>query len=460
MMRRPSIRNRLTVIAAAAVTIVAVAVGLLAWLALRQTLIQQVDRELQGFSRGPIHELSATEAATIRPTPLDAQKDMRMQVRFGDGTTVSVPRDTSPMPWSEADNAVSQGIQARAGYTAGTADGRFRVLTFRGGQGQTIQLARSLSNADATLQRFGVLIAVLIAGATTIAALAGRLVARAGLRPVDRLTGAATSIAETRDLSRPIKVDGHDEIAQLGQAFNHMLARLDAAQQQQRDLIEDAAHELRTPMSSLRTNIDLLVHADGRLDSTDQAALLADLQTQTAELSELVANLVDLARSQTTTGPATPVELTELAAEAVSLAQAHFPRAVFALRAPRPVTVTGHPAALERAIVNLLDNAAKFGPAGRPIDIHISASDAAGAPVAQVSVLDRCPTIPDDQREKIFRRFHRTDDARSVPGSGLGLAIVQQTVTAHGGTVTASARPGGGNTFTLTLPLTQDPPRT
>ncbi|HEX6683211.1 MAG TPA: ATP-binding protein [Candidatus Limnocylindrales bacterium] len=438
----------MTLIAAAAATLVAIGVGALALLALRETLISQADRELRLMARGPAGGLSPDAAAAIPPSPLEAPQDIRMQIRFPTGT-ITVPRDSPPLPWSAADDAVAAGVRGEASYTASTDEGRFRVLTVTGRDGQTIQIARSLDSADATLQRFAVAVAALIAGAAVVAGLAGRLVARAGLRPVSRLTTAATRIAETRDLSEPIPVTGHDEIAALAQAFNHMLTRLAGAQQQQRDLIEDAAHELRTPMASMRTNIELLIHAGDRLGETDRVALLADLDLQSTELAELVASLVELARSKTIDEPESAVELSELIASAIGLAETHFPKTTFRLRAPDAVTVLARPAMLQRAIVNLLDNAAKFGPAGQTVDIRLS-TDAGRT--AHISVLDRCPTIPAEQRERIFQRFHRLDTARAIPGSGLGLAIAQQAATAHNGTVTVTPRTGGGNEFRLSVP--------
>ncbi|GAA0905723.1 HAMP domain-containing sensor histidine kinase [Virgisporangium aurantiacum] len=454
MTGRPSIRRRLALIAGAATTVVAVVMGVSAWLALSQTLIRQIDRELNAMTHGPLPQLTAEAAATIPTTPLKADNDLRLQVRFTDGARVTVPRDTAELPWSAADTAVANGVQAEARYTVDTDHGRFRVLTFRGNLGQTIQMARSLAGTDATLRRFGLLTAALIVGAASIAAVAGRLVARAGLRPVDELTTAATRIAETRDLSKPIQVCGHDEIAQLGRAFNHMLGRLDVAQRQQRELIEDAAHELRTPMSSLRTNVELLIHAGDRLAPSDRSALLTDLATQSIELTDLVANLVNLARSNTGDEPAVATDLTELAAEASDLARAHYPRTTFRLDARDALTITARPGAVQRALVNLLDNAAKFGPPGQDVEIHIRDTAIGTASYAEVSVHDRGPTIPADHRDRVFQRFHRLDASRSMPGSGLGLAIVQQTAAQHGGIVTVDARPGGGNTFRLLLPAT------
>ncbi|WP_155369992.1 HAMP domain-containing sensor histidine kinase [Catellatospora vulcania] len=450
MTGRPSLTSRLTIIAAAAVTVVAVAVGILALLALHQTLISQTDRELQAIAAGPLGGLTPASAANIPPNPLDAQQDVRIQIRFPTGT-ITVPRTSTPLPWTADDAAVASGARPRSTYTADTDQGRFRVLTFTGPHGQTIQLARSLTSADATVQRFGTLIAALIVAAAAVAAVAGRFVARAGLRPVGQLTAAATRVAETRDLSSPIPTEGHDEIARLGQAFNHMLTRLGDAQQQQRDLIEDAAHELRTPMASMRTNVEVLIHAGDRLDDRDRAALLSDLDLQSVELADLVADLVDLARSRTTDEPMTAVDLTELGESAISLAEAHFPQTRFRLYAPDTVTAQVRPATLQRAMVNLLDNAAKFGPAGQTVELHLSTGHGESR-TAHISVLDRNPVIPADERERVFHRFHRLDTSRAVPGSGLGLAIVAQAAAAHQGTVAVTPRPGGGNEFHIVIP--------
>ncbi|MBV1854409.1 HAMP domain-containing sensor histidine kinase [Catellatospora tritici] len=451
MTGRPSLSNRLTLIAAAAVTAVAVAVGVLALLALHQTLISQADRELRAISHGPLSDLTPAAAADIPPSPLDAQQDLRMQIRFPTAT-ITVPRGTTALPWTAADDAVATGTRTQAAYTAATDEGRFRVLTFRSPHGQTIQLARSLTSADATIARFGTLIAALVIAAAAAAAFAGRFVARAGLRPVGQLTAAATRIAETRDLSNPLPAEGHDEIAQLGHAFNHVLTRLADARQQQRDLIEDAAHELRTPMASMRTNVEVLIRDGNRLDEADRAALLEDLELQSVELAALVANLVDLARSRTADEPMTAVELNELAASAIGLAEAHFPQTRFLLHAGKPITALARPTILQRALVNLLDNAAKFGRDDQTVELRLT-TVTEPVPTACLSVLDRNPTIPADQRERVFQRFHRLDASRAVAGSGLGLAIVQQAAAAHNGTVIVTSRPGGGNEFRMTLPL-------
>jgi two-component system, OmpR family, sensor histidine kinase MprB len=445
MRRRLSIRTRLAIIGSAAVTATAVLVCTLAWLALRQTLVHQADQQLQQMSHGPAGQV---DPRAIPSNPLAGPSDVRVQVRLPDGQILAGPQGTTPLPFGDRDRAVAAGTVEEARYTADTDQGRFRVLTRRGPLGETVQLAVSLADADTTLRDIGLLMIALVLGAAVLAAVAGRLVATAGLRPVNRLTQAATQIAETQDLQRPIPIDGTDEVGRLGRAFNRMLTALGTARQAQQQLIEDSAHELRTPMSSLRTNVELLIQAGDRLAATDRAALLTDLDRQSQELSNLVSDLVDLARSTAVDEPAVPVDLADVAAGATYRARARTPQARFELHT-ESVTVDARPAALERAIVNLLDNAVKFGPAEQTVEIHVGRVDGH----AEVSVADRAPTIPEAEHDRIFERFHRLDTARAVPGSGLGLAIVRQTVSGHGGTATVEPRPAGGNIFRLRLPM-------
>lgn len=464
--RRLSIRNRLALIGSAAVTATAVLVCALAWLALRQTLVHQVDQQLQQLAHGPAGQLDPHSVPRIPSNPLAGPGDTRVQVRLPDGQILAGPQGATPLPFGDRDQAVAAGTVAEARYTAGTDQGRFRVLTRRGPHGETVQLASSLADADTTLRDVGLLMVVLVLGAAVLSAFAGRLVTTAGLRPVNRLTQAATRIAETQDLQRPIPTDGTDEVGQLGRAFNRMLTALGTARQAQQQLIEDSAHELRTPMSSLRTNVELLIQAGDRLGAADRAALLTDLDRQSQELSNLVSDLVDLARSTAVDEPAVPVDLAEVAAGATYRARARTPHARFELHA-ESVTVDARPAALERAIVNLLDNAVKFGPVEQTVEIRVGRAEGpaegpANGPadgVAEVSVADRAPTIPPAEHDRIFGRFHRLDTARAVPGSGLGLAIVRQTASGHGGTVTVEPRPGGGNVFRVRLPVRAAPVR-
>ncbi|MFB9238401.1 ATP-binding protein [Plantactinospora siamensis] len=448
--RRRSLRTRLTLLTAAAVTATALLVCALAFAALSNTLLRQADQELTALSRGPAGSIDPATIPGIPANPLDGPDIVRIQGRLPDGRTFAGPPDSTPLPFGAREQAVAEGSVSSARYTLSSPQGRFRVLVVRGADGATIQLARSLAGADATLRQVGALMVALVLGAAMLAGLAGRLTATTGLAPVHRLTGAATRIADTQDLAHPIPVDGDDEVARLGQAFNRMLTALGRSRQSQQELIENAAHELRTPMASVRTNVELLIHAGERLAGRDRAALLRDLDRQTVELSELVGDLVALARSAGVDEPAAPLDLAEVTTGAIDRARARTPYAEFSLSA-RPLPLVGQAAALERAVVNLLDNAVKFGPPDQVVEVAVRLG-ADGA--AEISVADRAPTVPPEERERIFGRFHRLETSRSVPGSGLGLAIVAQTAAGHGGTATVRARHGGGNIFTLRLPTT------
>ncbi len=449
--RRPSIRGRLTLIAAAAVAATALIVCGLAWVALRQTLIHQTDEQLRTMANGPVGGLDPAGVRAIPNTPLTGPAGIRVQILVNGGRAVTAPPNVTPLPVSAADLDVVSGRTTQALYTTETSQGRFRVLTRRGGHGETVQLARSLADNDATLRQVGVFMVALTIAAAAVAAVAGRVVAGAGLAPVNRLTRAASRIAETQDLRHPIPIVGHDEVAQLGHAFNSMLTALARSQRQQQELIQDAAHELRTPMASMRTNIDLLIHAGTRLSPADRDALIGDLHGQSVELSDLVADLVDLARTASVQEAATSVDLADLVATAAQRAKARAPAASIDVRVESAIVVC-QPAAVERAVINLIDNAVKFGTPADVVDVSLTRRNAGGQQVAEISVADRNPTIPEAEREKIFQRFHRLEAAWSVPGSGLGLAIVHQTAVGHGGGVTVEARDGGGNVFRLRLP--------
>lgn len=445
--RRRSMRTRLTLIAAAAVAATALLVCALAYLALDRTLLHQADQELDAISQSPIREIDPGEVSSIPPNPLHPSSAPQFQVQLPDGR-IQRPPDMVALPFGPHEQEVAAGRVPSSRYTLDTAQGRFRVLVVPGSQRSTVQFARPLADYDATIHRMGLLMLALVVSAALVAALAGRLLATAGLAPMYRLTRAAARIASTQDLAHPIPVTGDEEVARLGQTFNAMLTALGRSRQAQRELIEDAAHELRTPMASLRTNLELLIHAGRRLAPDDRAALLGDLDRQSAELSELVADLVDLARSAGTDEAPVRLDLAELAASAIDRARARTPHAHITFDA-QPVMVTARPAGLERAVVNLLDNAVKFGSAEQTVEVTLRATPDGRA---ELTVADRAPTIPAEERERIFGRFHRLAASRGVPGSGLGLAIVAQTAAGHDGDVVVEPRPDGGNIFRLRLP--------
>jgi two-component system sensor histidine kinase MprB len=325
------------------------------------------------------------------------------------------------------------------------------TVHFRDG---ALQFARKPVGVEESLTKLTLLLIVIGAAGVAGAALLGRTVARAGLAPVDRLTAATEHVAATQDLHAAIAVTGDDEVARLARAFNSMLAALDASRADQRRLVEDASHELRTPLTSLRTNIELLQRAEdsGRsLPAADRGRLLRDLDGQMVELTHLTSELVELARNDASTEPIEQLDFADVVTAAVERARVRVPSVPISCElAPAPVV--GRASALERAVLNVLDNAAKWSPAETPIEVRLGSRHVDDRLHAELQVEDRGPGIAEEDLPRVFERFYRSTAARSMPGSGLGLAIVHQAVLAHGGTVTVERGAAGGALVRILLP--------
>jgi two-component system sensor histidine kinase MprB len=305
-------------------------------------------------------------------------------------------------------------------------------------------VAQSLQSNEATLDRLGLVLSIFGVAGVLAAALAGWGVARNGLRPVRRLTDAAEEIARTEQLD-PIEVSGNDEIARLARAFNTMLGSLAASRDRQRQLVADAGHELRTPLTSLRTNLDLLSQADrqGGLSAASREELLNDVQFQIEELTTLIGDLTELAREQPAQVLLEEVDLAEITERAVQRVRRRASSLRFDLHV-EPWYVVGDPAALERAVLNLLDNAAKWSPPPGVVTVSLTAGT--------VRVADQGHGIAEDDLPHVFDRFYRSTGSRTMPGSGLGLSIVRQVAERHGGSVGVGRAAEGGAAFTLHVP--------
>lgn len=461
---------RLSLLAAAAVAVAVVGVSAGAWLVVRAELYRQLDVQLD------------TDARTIAAQPdrwRDAVPPRLPDENYGRGPGPGGPRhfehDIGPrwqlldptgtpygagtgpgllpvLPVTPAARAVAGGDRRDARERIGIGWSDYRMLTVPAAGGGAVQVAVATDPVDRTLGQLGLLLAAVGLAGIVGAALLGRSVARAGLAPVERLTRAVEHVTVTKDLQAAIPVDGEDEVARLARSFNAMLGALDSSRAAQRMLVEDAGHELRTPLTSLRTNIELLVRAEatpGRtLSAEDRSRLLGDLEVQVVELTQLTNELVELAREDPGPVPVEAVDLSEVVASAVERVRTRGAGIVFDTRLAA-VTVAGRPAALERLVLNLLDNAAKWSPAGGTVDVRLTGTGAA----ATLTVADRGPGIDDEDLPRVFERFYRALSARSMPGSGLGLAIVAQAVEQHGGTVTAGRAATGGALLTVTLPV-------
>jgi two-component system sensor histidine kinase MprB len=316
-----------------------------------------------------------------------------------------------------------------------------RVLSYAYGPGYAVQIARPLTEVDEALGRIRLFLGIVALSGIGIAAAFGLVVSRAALAPVRRLTETAERVTETGDLSERIDVGGRDELSRLAVSFNTMLAALEESTRAQRQLVADASHELRTPLTSLRTNIEVLA-SDRALPQEERARLLTDVVEQLGEMTSLIAELIELARAEQQTTEPEDVRLDLVAADALERARRNQPTVTFAAELEKSV-VRGVPATIERAIGNLLDNAAKWSPPGTEVEIDVRDG--------QVVVRDHGPGIAEEDLPYVFDRFYRARSARGMPGSGLGLAIVRQVAETHGGEVVAERADGGGTRITLRL---------
>jgi two-component system sensor histidine kinase MprB len=315
----------------------------------------------------------------------------------------------------------------------------FRSPSFPDGVTGAVQASRSLTEVDHSLSRIKNLLILIAGGGIAIAAALGLAVARTALAPVRRLTAATENVTKTGDLSDRIEVSGRDELSRLAGSFNAMLGALEESSRAQRQLVADASHELRTPLTSLRTNIEVLA-SERQLPAGERERLLTDVVDQLSEMTTLISGLIDLARGDQQTSDPEAVRLDLVAADAVERARRDRPAVTFTTDLQESM-VQGIPATIERAVANLLDNAAKWSPPNGDVEVAVRAGE--------ISVRDHGPGIDEEDIPYIFDRFYRSRSARGRPGSGLGLAIVRQVAVAHGGEVVAEQAEGGGTRMTL-----------
>jgi two-component system sensor histidine kinase MprB len=372
------------------------------------------------------------------------------QLVTASGSPLALPTSSVALPVNAGTRAIARKGSGSALFDAHVAGEHMRVLTVGFAPGRAVEIARSLSETDTVLRRLRLILIALAVGGIALAALLGRFVAGAVLTPVRRLTDSAEHVAQTRDLGHRIEDAGRDELGRLATSFNAMLdalegtvRALDESARAQRQLVADASHELRTPVTSLRTNIEILQRAD-ELPVEERGRLIADVVEQLEELSALVGDLIELARDEDRHDAAEELRLDTLVAEAIARARLHAPQARFDAQLGETV-VMGVPERLGRAVNNLLDNAVKFAGTAKPIEVRLHDGE--------LTVRDHGPGVDPAELPHIFDRFYRGAEARALPGSGLGLAIVRQVADAHRGSVSVEAAAGGGTIARLRLPL-------
>ncbi|MFB7502467.1 sensor histidine kinase [Streptomyces broussonetiae] len=457
--RRPklvSLRTTFVVSFAAVTAAVTILVGILSYSSAarlvrvdQQSVFSQVVQDVRDEVRQ--HEMVPEDFSSSRPGH-DLVRPARTDVQVLGAQGQIVDHGNPVLPVTSHDKAMA--LAQTAGKVVQHKDvlvdsDLFRVATVSLGDGRgAVQVAQEFSDTEDLLRTLQQRTLILMAAVVVAAGLFGWWLARRITRRLVILTSAAEDVARTRQLGIEVPVAGLDEVGRLGRAFDRMLGRLAQSEEDQRRLVQDAGHELRTPLTSLRTNISLLRRID-ELPPATREELVADLSQEARELTDLVNELVDLAAGQSDTEPPQRVDLADIAEEVVGLAKRRTGRQIV-LHTSGDTTTDGRPGMLQRAMSNLVENAAKFDREGRgPIEINVTGPARPGT--VRVEVLDRGPGIAEGDLIRIFDRFYRAADARSLPGSGLGLSIVREVAMAHGGAPFAFRREGGGVVIGFTV---------
>lgn len=472
--RNLPIRARLSLLVASAVAFAVAAVSVTCWFIVQGKLYDQLNNDLErGMQRpGQIQQAqNALDSCSSTPQGVSFGQNNYSQVVTESGKVCVTSGSPGVVRVTDDDKAKikagnTQEIYFRNGFATDGTPVRVVIRPLGATRTQTdstnatgpsvgLIAAVPLKGTQSTLNDLA-LILLLVSGVGVVGAgAAGLAVARAGLRPVDKLTEAVEHVARTEDLSVriPVEEQADDEIARLSHSFNSMTASLANSRELQQQLIADAGHELRTPLTSLRTNIELLTRSEetGRpIPPADRKALLASVKAQMTELASLIGDLQELSRSEGQRGERVQVvSLEDTVESALRRARLRGPELTITASLS-PWYTRAEPAALERAVVNILDNAVKFSPEAGTVEVTLSSG--------VLTVRDHGPGIPEEELPHVFDRFWRSPSARALPGSGLGLSIVARTVQQAGGDVTLARAEGGGTVATVRLPGAPVPP--
>jgi two-component system sensor histidine kinase MprB len=446
-----ALRRRLSIIAAASVGIAILIAVLVSYAVVRSQLRGSVDDSLRA-QRSVVLQTGQIQRS-IPGIPASAGGPAQYaQLVFADGGVTPFVGNIE-LPVTKRCLEI-----AAAGHGAYLSDvnvgsSHLRMLTFavgsQDGRPAVLELARPLNSVDTTLSDLRLILLFVLLGGVFVAGLLGRMASRRVLRPLSEVAAAAEHISQTDDLSQRLRVHADDEVGSLATRFNAMLDRLQGSRDEldesvraQRQLVADASHELRTPVTSLRTNIEVLL-TGAVLDEDDRKRLLTDVVEQSEELSALVNDLIELARGDQQSAQVDDVRLDRVVAGSIERARRNAPSVVFEGHL-EPAQIDGVAERLERAVNNLLDNAARHSPPGGVVEVTTGPGG--------VEVRDHGTGVDEADLPHVFDRFYRGTNSRGSLGSGLGLAIVRQVTEQHGGTASVANAPDGGAVFTLSLP--------
>lgn len=449
-----SLRWRIALAVAAVASLTTLAVGVASYRSTHARLYREVDNSLEIEAPRPFQfpdfmhvgedgriEITAGERdrfPTARPLV-----EQQVVARNGQAAPFDPRR---PLPVTER----ARQVVGRPGQidvdTVSVAGDDYRIRTI-GTRYGAFQVARPLDETDRVLSSLRARAVVIVLIATGIGALLGSLIAGPVTGSLRRLAAAADTVGSTGRLDVPVPggigppTNRKDEVSRLSASFSGMLGSLARSQAEQRRLVQDAGHELKTPLTSIRTNLDVLRrHPD--LDGEQRAQVIGDLHAEVEEMVDLVEEIVAVAGGVAVDEPVTEFSLGDAAADVVERFQRRTGRTI-RLDADESL-VAAQPTGVQRAISNLVDNAIKFDPSNALIEVTVRHG--------RLDVLDHGSGIAAADMALMFERFHRGAEARSLPGSGLGLSIVRDVVERNGGTVHATPRVGGGAVVGFTLP--------
>jgi two-component system sensor histidine kinase MprB len=451
----------MVVLSGVAVAIAAIAVAVASYEGTRSELQGQVDQSLHSLIKAPLGNVGVGSGDGESPLPQrpfpsrtggrDPDEGLGIDrlppQAFGgangaftlfkrDGGTWVPPDQNYEIPSTPAIRAAAASGRGQF-YTNMRVKGtHIRVLVTGIGADGALAVALPLTTVDNALAHQAVLLLVIGGAGILLAALLGFLVAKTAVAPIARFTRQTESIAANPERIEHERLDviGSDELARLATTFNQTLDALEQSVEAQRNLVADASHELRTPIATIRANIQLM-RDEELLSPEDRAALRADVIQELDELTALVGDVVELARGSKPSGEYGDVRLDAIVRDAVERARRRSP-GLTVHQVIEPTLVRGEPARISRAVTNLLDNAAKWSPAEGVIEVTLHNGT--------VTVRDHGPGFNEEDLPYVFDRFHRAKEARSKPGSGLGLAIVRQAAEAHDGFAEAANAPDGG----------------
>jgi two-component system, OmpR family, sensor histidine kinase MprB len=485
-------RHRITLVATAAVAIAVLIASGLTYVFVSDQLHGQIDNSLRATAAGVQRMVAALQSGSARAPrslpPGPAPEALRRILALRSGAPATAPGGgfgrllRTPKSYLAQERGVFQllgangqvlvapgggpttlpvgtraAALARSGGPSYMSDTRLasdhlRVLTAAlapGTPARAIQVARSLNEVDHTLYDLRLILLAVALGGVAVAALLGALVSRAAVAPVSRLTAAAEHIAKTQDMTRRIPTRGGGELSRLAVSFNamldaldHSMRALDASVHAQRQLVADTSHELRTPVASVRANIEVLQQSHG-LSEPERERLLSDVVEQLEDLTALINDVIELAREDEPSRALEELRFDEIVAEAIERVRLHAAHAKIDAELQDTV-VLADAARLARAVSNLIDNALKFSDPASPVEVVLRGGE--------LTVRDHGPGIDPAELPFVFDRFYRGESARRMPGSGLGLAIVRRVAETHGGGVEAGVAQGGGTLVRMWLP--------